>query len=100
MTIPINACSDEELEGYAAIHPEAAAALAERIATGRHLRDSRVDELEEELREAERQADDADNRFNALHDKAQHAVDQLKELLDAELHAQALKVVMKLESHL
>lgn len=105
MTLPINACSDEELEGYATIHPEAAAALAERIAAGRHLKDLRVEEPQEELREAERIADDADDQFSSLRDEAQHAVDQLKELLGAEMppqekHDALLRVVTKLGSSL
>jgi len=56
--VPVQACSDEELEGYASIHPEAAQELARRIVAGQHSRDAEVEELQSQLFDSPQYADD------------------------------------------
>lgn len=53
MPLPVRACSNEELEGYAPIDPAAAAELARRIAEGSAERDAELREAQEEARNLE-----------------------------------------------
>jgi regulator of protease activity HflC (stomatin/prohibitin superfamily) len=62
MPLPVRACSDEELEGYAPIEPAAAAELARRIAEGRAERDAALQEAQEEARSISGQYDDLEDR--------------------------------------
>lgn len=62
MPLPVRACSDEELKGYAPIDPAAAAELARRIAEGRAERDAALQEAQEEARSISGQYDDLEDR--------------------------------------
>lgn len=62
MPLPVRACSDEELEGYAPIEPTAAAELARRIAEGSAERDAALQEAQEEARSISGQYDDLEDR--------------------------------------
>lgn len=82
MALPVKSCTDEELEDYASIHPEAAQELADRLANTRGLRVSREKELEEEARDAERAAKDAEDSLQALKDICEECIKLIRKALD------------------
>ncbi|WP_374979037.1 hypothetical protein PSGK_19025 [Pseudomonas solani] len=82
MTLPVKACSDEELEGYASIHPEAAAELAARIVAGQHQRDARLIELAEEVTSCEDEVTDLNERLAGLREAVDTACIELREAID------------------
>jgi hypothetical protein len=43
--LPVKACSDDELQGHAAVYPEAAEELAQRIVTGHGARNVELEEV-------------------------------------------------------
>lgn len=95
MSLPINALSDEELEGYAGVEPEAAAELARRIASGCFARESRVTELEGELAEASNAADEAEGDLERLRNAAELALDLIQECVSDELSAEDREASLK-----
>lgn len=81
MALPVKACTLEELEDYAPLHPEAAQELAERLATSKDLRMTREKELEEEVRDAERNAEVAWDELTTLKDAIADCCNQLEQAL-------------------
>lgn len=82
MALPVKACTLEELEDYAPIHPEAAQELAERLAAGKDLRLTREQELEEEVRAAERGAEQSWDELCSLRDTVTQCCNQLEQALE------------------
>ena len=82
MTLPVQACSDEELEGYASIHPEAAQELARRIVAGQHSRDAEVEELQSQLRHAEDENDETERQLDRLNSEVEDAINKLRALIE------------------
>ncbi|MNZ19109.1 hypothetical protein D3C78_361330 [compost metagenome] len=82
MTLPVQACSDAELEGYASIHPEAAQELARRSTAGQHSRDAEVEELQSQLRHAEDECDGTERQLNDLSTEVEDAINKLRALID------------------
>lgn len=95
MALPINALSDEELEGYAGIEPEAATELARRIAIGTFARETRVTELESELADASNAADEAEGDLEKLRSAAERVLDLIQECVSDELSAEDREDTLK-----
>lgn len=81
MPLPVRACSDEELEGYAPIDPAAAAELARRIAEGSAERDAELREAQEEARNLEGECDDLRDQRSASRRQVSNCCRQLRELI-------------------
>lgn len=81
MTLPVQACSDSELEGYASIHPEAAQELARRIAAGQTDYEEELDDLQRQLREAESGLEDLQDERRATKRAVNQKLDELRTLL-------------------
>lgn len=81
MSLPVQACSDDELEGYASIHPEAAQELARRIVAGQHSREAEVEELQSQLRHAEDENDETERRLDSLSSTVEDAINKLRALI-------------------
>ncbi|SIR82110.1 hypothetical protein SAMN05878276_0381 [Aquipseudomonas alcaligenes] len=101
MALPVKACTLEELEDYAPIHPEAAQELAERLAAGKDLRLTREHELEEEVREAERAQESAEEASDQLRETIAECCNQLEQALaekaTQDIEAQVRNVIRRLE---
>ncbi|MCY1561905.1 hypothetical protein D9M68_992250 [compost metagenome] len=82
MSLPVKACSDDELEGYASIHPEAAEELARRIATGQGARDVELEEVRQELRDSEEYAEGLEGDLDSLRNEVEDAINKLRALID------------------
>ncbi|WP_313117925.1 hypothetical protein [Ectopseudomonas guguanensis] len=98
MPLPVGACSDEELEDYAAVEPAAAQELARRIAQGAAQRDADLREAQDEIRTLE-------SRYDDLIDQAQDCCSKIRKLCaESEISASAAKkfldVVDDLEGYL
>ena len=81
MPLPVRACSDEELEGYAPIEPDAAAELARRIAEGSAERDAELRSVQEESRNLESECDDLRDQLRAARREVSKLCSQLRELI-------------------
>ena len=98
MPLPVGACSDEELEDYAAVEPAAAHELARRIAEGAAQRDA-------ELREAREEIKSLDSQYDDLVDRAQDCCSSIRKLIaesetPAETAKKFLEVIDDLEGYL
>lgn len=82
MTLPVQACSDDELEGYASIHPEAAEELARRIVSGRHAREAEIEELQGKIRHAEEQNEETERQLENLSSEVEDQIVKLRALID------------------
>ncbi|MDG9928295.1 MULTISPECIES: hypothetical protein [unclassified Pseudomonas] len=104
MGLPVKSCTDEELEDYAPIHPEAAQELAERFARGKSARLDREAALEEEARDAERAAERAEDDLNILKDECEACISRIREALELqdlqERYDQVKLALTKLENAL
>lgn len=81
MPLPVRACSDEELEGYAPIEPAAAAELARRIAEGSAERDAELRSVQEESRNLESECDDLRDQLRTARREVSKLCSQLRELI-------------------
>ncbi|OBY57747.1 hypothetical protein [Pseudomonas sp. AU12215] len=82
MSLPVQACSDQELQDYASIHPEAAAELALRIATGAAARDVEMDELRAQIRDIEDELSEVEDGRGALRRRASICIRTVTRLLE------------------
>ncbi|WP_330114109.1 hypothetical protein SA496_15690 [Pseudomonas sp. JS3066] len=82
MSLPVKACSDDELEGYAAIHPEAAEELARRIVAGQGAREVELDEVRQQLRDSEEREEELERDLEKLNDRVEDAITKLRALMD------------------
>lgn len=82
MSLPVQACTDDELEDYAAIHPEAAEELARRIVTGKHAREMEMDELRAALRDSEEEHEETGRELSELKGEVESQIVKLRALLD------------------
>ncbi|MCY1276897.1 hypothetical protein D3C76_619290 [compost metagenome] len=82
MTLPVRACSDEELEGYAGVCPEAAVELARRIAAGESDRDAELDDLQAQLRAANESEAELESELNLLAERARDCSSDIRKLID------------------
>lgn len=99
MTLPVKGLTDEELEGYASLHPEAATELAERIAKGAFAKDERMDDLERQLASAEDELDDIERRYEDLQNTVRKVLGILEDMADddqPEDRAEELKEAIRL----
>ncbi|WP_430293029.1 hypothetical protein [Pseudomonas sp. B1-22] len=80
MTLPVRACSDQELEGYAGVCPEAAAELARRIAAGQTDFDSEIEDLQGQLRQAESEVSDLEDERHATKRRVNQELARLRDL--------------------
>ena len=81
MALPVNACTLEELEDYAPMHPEAAQELAARLAADKGLRLTREKELEEEARSAASAQEHAEEQLYLLRENLAECCNQLEQAL-------------------
>ena len=104
MGLPVKSLTDEELEDYAPIHPEAALELAERFARGKSARLDREVELEEEVRDAENAAARAEDDLNVLKDECEVCISSIRGALEVqdlqERYDQVKLALTKLENAL
>lgn len=91
MSLPVQACSDDELEGYASIHPEAALELARRIVAGKHSREAEVEELQSQLRHAEDENDETERQLESLSSEVEDQIVKLRALVDDHPMSEDLK---------
>ncbi|MGF6695176.1 phage shock protein A [Metapseudomonas resinovorans] len=82
MSLPVKACSDDELEGYAAIHPEAAEELARRIVAGQGSREVELDEVRQQLRDAEEHEEELERDLEKQSNTVEDAINKLRALMD------------------
>lgn len=80
MSLPVQSCSDDELEGYASIHPEAAQELARRIAAGQTDRESELEDLQSQLRQAEEEVSDLHDERSAARRSVNQQLAKLRDL--------------------
>jgi hypothetical protein len=101
MALPVKACTLEELEDYAHLHPEAAQELAERLAAGKDLRLAREKELEEEVRCAESAQESAEESVYLLRETVAECCNQLEQALaekeTQDIETQVRHVIRRLE---
>ncbi|MDF3932114.1 hypothetical protein [Pseudomonas citronellolis] len=81
MTLPVQACSDQELEGYAGVCPEAAVELARRIAAGETDHEAELEDLESQLRQAESELEGSQDERRALRRYVKMDLKKLRTLL-------------------
>lgn len=81
MSLPVQACSDQELEGYAGICPEAAVELARRIAAGQTDHEAELEDLQAQLREAEDELEDLRDERRASKRLVNKELGRLRDLL-------------------
>lgn len=82
MSIPASALKEDELFHYASLEPGAAAELARRIASGDVDPNAGLEDLREDIRMLESQADDADEELERLRDGAEEACGYIKRALN------------------
>lgn len=68
MPLPLNGLSIEELEHYSGIEPGASEELARRIAEGRAAEQRKMEQIQDELDNAERQLSDAEDNLSCAED--------------------------------
>ncbi|SCZ12639.1 hypothetical protein [Pseudomonas sp. NFACC37-1] len=84
MSIPANALKEDELFHYASLDPDAADELARRIASGDIDPNAGLEELREDIRMLESQADDAEDEANLLRTYMSDASDLIRRAMDPE----------------
>jgi phage shock protein A len=82
MSIPANALKEDELFHYASLEPGAAAELARRIASGDIDPNSGLEDLREDIRMLESQADDSEDELNRLRDGVEDACAYIKRAIN------------------
>lgn len=78
MSIPASALKEDELFHYASLEPGAADELARRIASGDIDPNAGLEDLREDIRALESQADDTEDELNSLRDGAEEACAYIK----------------------
>ena len=82
MSIPANALKEDELFHYASLEPGAAEELARRLASGDIDPNAGIEELREDIRMLESQADDSEDELNQLRDGAEEACTYIKRAMN------------------
>lgn len=86
MGIPTNALKEDELFHYASLDPSAADELARRIASGDIDPNAGLEDLREDIRMLESQADDNDDELGRLRDGAEEACTYIKRAINHDEH--------------
>ena len=105
MTLPVQACSDSELEGYAGVCPEAAVELARRIAAGQTDYEAELEDLQSQLRAAESELEGLQDERRTMKRCVNRELDQLRAILgdhdmSDELRAEISKWAKRLEERI
>ncbi|WP_178128848.1 hypothetical protein [Pseudomonas sp. ADAK18] len=82
MGIPANAVKEDELYHYASLEPGAADELVRRIASGDIDPNAGLEDLREDIRMLESQADDSDEELDRLRDSAEEACTYIKRAMN------------------
>lgn len=82
MSIPANALKEDELFHYASLEPGAADELARRIASGAIDPNACLEDLREDIRLLESQADDSEDELNRLRDGVEDACTYIKRAMN------------------
>ncbi|MDI2589982.1 hypothetical protein NYP20_16360 [Pseudomonas sp. N3-W] len=82
MSIPANALSDEECLHYAALEPSAAAELTRRLTAQSIDPGAESEELREDIRRLESQAEDDSEELDKLRDGAGEACELIKRAMN------------------
>ena len=82
MSIPASALKEDELFHYASLEPGAADELARRIASGDIDPNAGLEDLREDIRMLESQADDNDEELDRLRDGAEEACAYIKRAMN------------------
>lgn len=86
MSIPASALKEDELFHYASLEPGAADELARRIASGDIDPNAGLEDLREDIRMLESQADDNDEELDRLRDCAEEACTYIKRAINHDEH--------------
>jgi hypothetical protein len=84
VSIPANALSDEECLHYAALDPAAATELTRRLTSQSIDPSAEREELREDIRRLESEADEIADELNARQDDAEEACMWIKRAMDPE----------------
>jgi len=84
MGIPASALKEDELFHYASLEPGAADELARRIAAGDIDPNAGLEDLREDIRMLESQADDAEDEANLLHTYMSEACEFIRRAMSPE----------------
>ena len=82
MSIPANALKEDELFHYATLEPGAAAELARRIASGDIDPNAGLEDLREDIRALECQADENEDELDRLRDGAEDACNYIRRAIN------------------
>ena len=82
MSIPASALKEDELFHYASLEPGAADELARRIASGDIDPSAGLEDLREDIRILESQADENDEELDRLRDGAEEACTYIKRAMN------------------
>jgi DNA-binding ferritin-like protein len=82
MSIPASALKEDELFHYASLEPGAADELARRIASGDIDPNAGLEDLREDIRILESQADDNDEELDRLRNGAEEACTYIKRAMN------------------